>query len=179
MTSIPPDGTTAVDVYATFTFSGDAIPEGVVIKFVVGKGMLPPSSETTDSGTIFRRYSLQTINESISPIEGISLVSDTGVVENVVVKDASAGNTEKLVVRAVAKATVKPVIDPLENTITVVAYSTYDKLGTAKRFIPQSLQLTIQMPKEEEVDKELKNLKPLPSGSTLQEEGSIAKSANE
>ena len=149
VTTIPPDGTTSVDIYVTFSFSGDPLPEGAVVKFVVGKGSLPPETETTDEGTLFRRFSLATVEENISPIEGVELVSDTGVVENLVVKDASAGDTDNLIVRAVAKATLKPIIDPSENTITVVVYSTYDALGTATRFVTQQLSLTIAPPEEE------------------------------
>lgn len=149
VTTIPPDGTTSTDIYATFSFSGDPLPEGAVVKFVVGKGTLPPETETTDNGTLFRRFSLATIEENISPIEGVELVSDTGVVENLVVKDASAGDKTNLVVKAVAKTTLKPIIDPAENTITIVAYCTYDALGTATRFITQQLSMTIATPEDE------------------------------
>lgn len=148
-TTIPPDGQTSIDLYATFSFAGDELPEGAVVKFVVGKGTLPELTESRDNGTFFRRFTIETINENISPIEGIELVSDTGVVQNLVVKDASAGDVGTLVSRAVAKVTLKPIINPLENNVTVVAYSTYDKLGTATRFIPQSMTLTIEEPEEE------------------------------
>lgn len=157
VTTIPPgpildqDGKpVTVDFYAEFSFcdprTGQApFPLGTHIGFVVGIGQLPEVTRT-----------LADITEAIQPVQGVSFIdakispptgSDGkgigigGISEDLFVR---AGNDD-IVQRRVARASLLPVpAEQAGNTLTVVAYSTYDALGTVKnRLAVASANITV------------------------------------
>lgn len=128
ITTIPPDGRTIVDIYAEFTFGDETVPDGTRIGFVVGKGSELEGEFTVDS-----------LKQAITPVDGVELFDDIGIVEEKFVRD-SQGN---LSLRHVARVRLKPINEPLKDNILVAAYSTYDKLGTADRFAHGSVSLTV------------------------------------
>jgi len=128
ITAIPPDGRTTVDVYANFVFGISSVPDGTKINFLVGKGNVPESVTTVED-----------LKTSIVPITGVELFDDVGVVETHFVRD-SDGSLQPL---HVAKVTLKPISDILKDSVTIVAYSTFDKIGTAKRLAAAGISLTV------------------------------------
>jgi len=129
ITTIPPDGETVVDIYAEFNFGNDPVPDGTVIKFIAGKGVLSLSGEETEAS----------VSSTVSPIQGVELLSSEGRVETRIVT-RSDGTSVAL---KVAKATLRPIKDILTDNITVAAYSTYDRIGTASRFAFGFTTLTV------------------------------------
>lgn len=127
VTAIPPDGKTLVDIYAEFTFDGLPLPDGTIITFLIGKGAAPDN----------KTNSISDIN--LTPIDGVSLIQSIAPVQKAFIRDEQ-GN---LSLRSVAQATILPVSDQLIDNITVAAYSTFDKLGTVKRFSSGGVVLTV------------------------------------
>lgn len=130
---IPPDGKTATQVYASFSFSGAPIPEGSPVNFLIGIGDLP---KDPDGALIL---DLAAITAAITPLPGVTLNSQVAGVENQVVKDEQ-GNP---VVLPVASVTIQPISNKQIDKITVVAYSTFDKLGLVARLQAQQLDLNV------------------------------------
>ena len=140
VTAIPPGRTDiTTDVYAEFLFCGSgnptdscyplcSVPDGTHIQFLVGKGS-PPDNPV----------SVQEVIDSIEPIEGVSFFDPEGIVEE---RFVTVENND-ILNRHVAKVTLMPVPDQTKDNITVVAYSTYDKIGTAKRLAVAPMTLTI------------------------------------
>lgn len=128
VTAIPPDGRTAVDLYANFTFAGDSIPDGTQIHFIVGKGGEPETAATVDE-----------LNAASTPITGVELFDDVGIIESRFVRDTD-GVLKPI---HVAKVTLKPIEDVLKDSVTVIAYSTFDRIGTAKRLAFAATTLTV------------------------------------
>jgi len=128
VTAIPPDGRTVVKFFAGFTFSGAPVPEGTIIHFLVGKGSA--TEEVKD---------IASLEEAITPLNGVALFEDTGIVEKQFVRLEDGSLTEM----SVASVRLEPIADTQKDSITVVAYSTFDKLGTAKRLAVTSMTLTV------------------------------------
>ncbi len=126
-TAIPPDGRTVIDVYANFTFSGDPVPDGTIIKFIAGKGDIEQANNVAE------------IEAAITPLNGVKLFETSSRVESKFVRDADG----TLTLRSVATVRLQPVADILKDSVTIVAYSTYDKLGTASRLAFDVLTLTV------------------------------------
>lgn len=141
--SIPPDGRTQVDIYAVFSFGNAELPEGAQIRFIIGRGELPSDAAEPED----RLWTLDEINTSVTPIDGIELISDsgerafecTGLVQERVVRNTSGA----LEVQPVAKCSIAPIDDILVDDITIIAYSDFDKIGTVERLQPQQIKLTI------------------------------------
>ncbi len=137
VTAVPPSG--KADVYADFVFSQRPIPEGAQVKFLIGKGKLPDKIVTSGASQEVKALTEAEIIEAIVPVDGVELLESVGVVENHLVKNAN----NEFVVAPVAKVSFvisKPIT---EDGLTVVAYSTYDKIGTVKRLQAQETELTV------------------------------------
>lgn len=134
VTSIPPDGSTAVTLYASFDFAGSPVPEGTVVRFLVGKGSLPQSEE----GNV-PFLDEDAVLSSITPIEGIELEAATGVVEGRTIANPDGS----LSVVASAVVNIKPVADAVTDEVSIIAYSTFDRLGTVDRLTASEASLTI------------------------------------
>jgi hypothetical protein len=145
VTSIPPDGRTLVDVYAIFSFSNDYLPEGTAVKFLIGKGRLPQAGQEQEETET--RWTLPMIFGSISPVSGIELVSESGEKGfqcTATVKERIVRKTDgTLGFLPAAKCSISPVSDVLDDEITVVAYTDYDKSGKVSRLQPAETSLTI------------------------------------
>lgn len=140
VTEIPPDGLTPVDVYASFEFSGEPVPEGTVVKFLVGKlknGTL--NEESNSDTTIVKKWTEEEIKSRIIAMEGVELSNYEAKIVNTVIRTSSS----KLSVKPVAKTTIKPIGDVLKDSISVIAYCSYDKLSQVKRIIPDSISFTV------------------------------------
>lgn len=129
VTTVPPDGKTITSIYAEFEFSGDPLPEGTIVKFLIGKGA-PKDNSLADE---------QELKALVKPIKGIELFDNEGRVESLFVRDESGG----LVAKNVAKALVKPIAQGATDNFSVVAYSTFDKIGTVKRLAFKSVTLIV------------------------------------
>lgn len=127
ITTIPPNGD-IVDIYATFTFSGEPLPDGAQVHFLAGKGSPPIAARTPSE-----------LQDAITPISGIELFDSIGIVQTQFVRDDAGG----LSAMSVATVSLKPVTDLLKDNVTIVAYSTFDKLGTARRLAFGSISLTV------------------------------------
>lgn len=127
VTTIPPDGT-IVEVFAEFTFSGLPLPDGSHVQFLIGKGEAPDEAKN-----------VKELEDAISPLAGIEFFDEVGIVETRFIRDEDG----VLAARSVASARIKPVTDLLKDNVTVIAYSTFDKLGTAKRLTFGSTSLTV------------------------------------
>lgn len=128
VTAVPPDGRTIVDIYATFTFAGSPVPDGTIIKFIAGKGSAPDESPSEED-----------LRASLTPVEGVEFIEDSAPIEPKFIRQANGA----LVLTSVATASLKPIGDVLKDNITVIAYSTFDKVGTAKRLAFGALELTV------------------------------------
>lgn len=128
VTTIPPDGKTIVDVYAGFSFGGNQLPDGTPINFLIGKGDVPDTAK-----------SLSDIQAALTPMDGVEFIDPIGIMQTTFVRD-QAGN---LTAQKVANVKIKPIADILKDNITIVAYSTFDKLGLVKRFSFGLLKLTV------------------------------------
>lgn len=145
VTSVPPDGRTALTVYADFSFANAPLPEGAQITFLIGKGSLPDFSSGEQN--VAPEWTVEIVTGSITPVDGLELESVSGergfevvgVVENTVVRDAN-GN---LSVKPVAKCSVVPLADALVTEFTIIAYSDFDKQGTVSRLQPEQMGLTV------------------------------------
>lgn len=145
VTSIPPDGRTSVDIYATFSFSNATIPEGTNVYFLIGSGSISEAlgGEENEIPT----WTEAMVKSAITPIDGITLVNQEGEegyecvakVRDWVIRDIDG----KMSVVASAKCSIQPIADLLTDHVTILAYSNYDKLGTVQRLEVQELQLTI------------------------------------
>jgi hypothetical protein len=133
VTEFPPDGKTSVDVYATFSFSGEPVPEGSKVKFIVGIGDLPGTDEE-----VILAFTEEEVVNSIVQVDGVELTSGEALIEQVVVRSG-----ESLEVLLAAKTTIKPISDENKDTLTVVAYSQYDKIGSTKRLTPTQMKMSI------------------------------------
>lgn len=128
-TAVPPDGKTIIDVYADFTFSGQDVPDGTTVSFLIGKsgGGFDPNASQAD------------IVAGVSPITGIELFANSAPVAPQFVRDTQGA----LTLQHVANVQIKPIADTLKDNITVVAFCTFDKLGLVKRFSFSSTVLTV------------------------------------
>ena len=141
VTSIPPgilpgvpgQSPPTLDVYAKFMFCEDPLPTGTYVNFIVGKN-------TGSRTAIEKATTVQDITNFIVPIEGVEFFDGPWPVDNLFVRQG-----EFLVQTPVAKASLKPVPASLAGTtITVVAYCSYDALGTIKdRFAADSVDIAI------------------------------------
>jgi hypothetical protein len=144
---IPPDGKTSVRVYASFAFSGGLLPEGAKVKFIIGKGALPASSDNEEEEQPL--WTEVEILASLVPVSGFELLgAEDGILVATVENQVVRGGDGNLVVLAVASATILPVFDPIEDGITVIAYSDFDKTGKVSRLQPQQVELTVTQQSE-------------------------------
>lgn len=146
VTSIPPDGRTSVNMFSSFRFSNQSLPEGTVIKFIIGKGELP-FEDSAEEVEVKKRWTEEEIVTALSPIQGVQLRSDSGAVgfqvESRIQKYVVRDKDDNLAVESVALASIVPIDDVLKDEITVIAYSNFDKSGTIKRLEPQQAKLTV------------------------------------
>lgn len=128
VTAVPPDGRTAIDLYAAFLFGNDSIPQGTQVTFLVGKGGIPDSAGSPAD-----------LAAAVSPIAGISLLNPIGIVQSLFVRDGSGNLSSQLV----AKVTLLPIADVLKDNVTVIAYSTFDRSGLVARLAFSGMTLTV------------------------------------
>lgn len=128
VTAVPPDGRTTIDVYAAFNFGDASVPDGTKINFLVGKGSGPETAA-----------SVADLAASVTPITGVEFFDSVGIIESRFIR----GNDGVLRAQHVAKATLKPIGDVMKDNILVIAYSTFDRIGTVKRLAFSSLELTV------------------------------------
>lgn len=140
-TEIPPDGITPVDVYASFDFSGATVPEGTSVKFLIGK-LKNDSLEDkpqNDTEIVVKKWTEDEIKSRVIGIEGVELSVYESKIVNTVIRD----NSGNLLVKQVAKTTIKPIGDILKDKIFIVAYCSYDKLNEVKRLQPDVVSFTV------------------------------------
>lgn len=128
VTAIPPDGITPVQVISEFKFGNGLVPDGTPIFYLVGKGSAPDSADTP-----------QDLIDAITPIDGVTLFDPQPRVDGQFVRD-EMGN---IALRHVAIATIKPIRDTVKDSVTVIAYSTFDQLGLVQRLAYASITLTV------------------------------------
>lgn len=128
VTAIPPDGITSVQVMSEFMFGTTLVPDGTPIFYLVGKGTAPDTADTP-----------QDLINAITPIDGVTLFDPQPRVDAQFVRDEQ-GNIS---LRHVAIATIKPIGTSVKDNVTVIAYSTYDRLGLVQRLAFGSVTLTV------------------------------------
>jgi len=133
------DGQTSLMIVAGFSFSGQEVPEGARVSFLVGRGELPPDPIEDDNGNkIVKTWTESDILSSIVALDGVRLSAASAVTQKRLVRD----DNDKLAAKVVASVTLRPISDQSLDSITVVAYSSYDKLGKVTRLQPEELVLT-------------------------------------
>lgn len=132
---IPPDGISAVDIYAEFSFgtvtAGQVLPPDEkenMVQFLIGKATIPENVTTA-----------RQLIDSVIPIDGITFKEISTKIKLTEV----ATTTGEIESRYVAKATINPIDNILKDSIDIVAYSTYDRAGTVERLSYGQITLTV------------------------------------
>lgn len=140
VTEIPPDGLTPVDIYVGFSFSGEDVPEGTVVNFLIGK--LKNDSledQNNDEVAVIKKWTVDEIKGRVIGIQNVELTNYEAKIVNTVTRSPSGA----LEIKPVAKTTIKPIGDVLKDYVNVVAYCSYDKLKQVERLIPDSIALSV------------------------------------
>lgn len=132
VTAIPADGRTIVDFYTEFEFSGSPLPEGTSIKWLIGK--FDGNADDVNPATI----GVEELEALVVPITGLELFEDQSPIEELFIRETDG----TLVLKKVSRVKLKPLDDAIEE-FSIVAYSTFDKLGTVERLSVASGTFTV------------------------------------
>lgn len=136
---IPADGATPVDVYATFFWNNKIIdPErsntgAYVINFAIGRG----NFEVTENDPPPRTE--EDLLSRMTPISGVELERSVDRPSYRAINGESGG----LEILPAGWTRIKPISDSSIGSVTILAYTTYDKRGEISRLSFQSIDLPI------------------------------------
>lgn len=151
VTTVPPlsatDDPTAAqkaDVFAYFNFSGEALPEGAKVTFLIGKGKLPGEDDDQQSDeTKIHKFTVDELRTALVPLQGVSFAGGEFEAEVKVARQLARDSDDKVVFANVAKVTLDPVTDLLDDAFTIIAYTTFDKLNKQERVQACSADISI------------------------------------